>query len=393
MTILGGPIGGSVPTREEAKQIIEKSSRAVRSNAAAGEFKGPGGNPDGSGDGQAQQKSSKPATTAEKNPPRVSENTTPLDIKPIKSKPVFSAGKFGSLRYPKTEFDKDMDYLKIGVMRYKPLGFPDRKNLLREGLNSSKGSYKAEDPLGTILLPIPQNISDTNSTGWGQDSINAAGAYAMGIYDEVANTQQGFFKALGGAILGTGADIGKLAQDGSIRDGLNSFFASQAANLVPGTNTSFQGVLARTSGQILNPNTELLFNGIKLRSFNFTFVLAPRNEDEAEEIKTIIKTLKTNMAPTTASSGEKGGANRITGLFLKSPNVFKLEYMKGSESHPYLNKFIIAALTNMQVNYTASGTYATYDNGMPVHMAMTLAFQELSPVYAEDQNVAGGMGF
>jgi len=343
--------------RDAARKRIEKEKATLLRAAGAGEFQGPGGNPDGSGEGQAQQKSSNAASTANKNIPRVSENTTPLDIKPIKSKAVFSAGKFGSLRYPKTEFDKDMDYLKIGVMKYKPLGFPD------------------------------------NSTGWGQDSINAAGAYAMGIYDEVANSRQDFFRALGGAILGTGADIGKLAQDGSVRDGLNSFFASQAANLVPGTNTSFQGVLARTSGQILNPNTELLFNGIKLRSFNFTFVLAPRNEDEAEEIKTIIKTLKTNMAPTTASSGEEGSTNRITGLFLKSPNVFKLEYMKGSEPHPYLNRFIVAALTNMQVNYTASGTYATYDNGMPVHMAMTLAFQELSPVYAEDQNVAGGMGF
>ena len=47
----------------------------------------------------------------------------------------------------------------------------------------------------------------------------------------------------------------------------------------------------------------------------------------------------------------------------------------------------------MQVNYTGSGTYATYNDGAPVHMIMTLSFQELSPVYAEEQREAGGTGY
>ena len=38
----------------------------------------------------------------------------------------------------------------------------------------------------------------------------------------------------------------------------------------------------------------------------------------------------------------------------------------------------------MTVNYTGDGVYATYDNGTPVSMIMTLNFQELTPVYAED---------
>jgi hypothetical protein len=38
----------------------------------------------------------------------------------------------------------------------------------------------------------------------------------------------------------------------------------------------------------------------------------------------------------------------------------------------------------MGVNYTGSGTYATYSDATPVHMIMTLAFQELTPIYNED---------
>ena len=169
-----------------------------------------------------------------------------------------------------------------------------------------------------------------------------------------------------------------------------------------GANTSFSGVLARSTGQILNPNTELLFNGVKLRSFNFSFNLAPRNGTEAEQIKKIIIELKRNMAPTSTITAESQNGN--AGLFLKSPNVFRLKYKTGNNDHQFLNSFVVAALTNVQVNYTGSGTYMTYNDKSktPVHMVMQLSFQELSPIYAEDYDdfgnegangIVGGVGF
>ena len=38
----------------------------------------------------------------------------------------------------------------------------------------------------------------------------------------------------------------------------------------------------------------------------------------------------------------------------------------------------------MTVNYTQSGTYATYYDGTPVNMRMNITFKELNPVYIED---------
>jgi hypothetical protein len=81
----------------------------------------------------------------------------------------------------------------------------------------------------------------------------------------------------------------------------------------------------------------------------------------------------------------------ITNLMIKSPNVFRLSYKTGNRDHPFLNKFKVMALENMAVNYTASGQYATYDNGTPVHMQMQLAFKELNPIYAEDYDDGTGL--
>ena len=59
-----------------------------------------------------------------------------------------------------------------------------------------------------------------------------------------------------------------------------------------------------------------------------------------------------------------------------------------------LNRFKTCALTNMSVNYTGSGTYATYDDGTPVHMKLDLSFKELNPIYREDHEaVTDAVGY
>ena len=314
---------------------------------------------------------------------------TPKPTAPtVKKQKVRPSSKFGPLRYPNKEIYGDTDYLQIDVLQYKPLGLDltKKENNTLRSLKTSKENYnKKEDILGTIFLPIPQNISSTNSTGWGEDSINSFEAMGLGLAAG-AMTADSFMGGLLGAVKGGAEGIKTIAQSGEAQGMANAFFASKVVNALGG-NTSFQGVLARSTGQILNPNTELLFNGVKLRSFNFSFNLAPRNGDEAEMVKNIIRALKINMSPSTTI--EKGSA---TGIFLQSPNVFRLKYKTGSNNHQFLNSFIVAALTNVQVNYTGSGTYMTYDDGSktPVHMVMQLSFQELNPVYAEDYDSESG---
>ena len=98
-------------------------------------------------------------------------------------------------------------------------------------------------------------------------------------------------------------------------------------------------------------------------------------------------------------SPKNAGVNNSTnagpgGIFISSPNVFQLEYRTGNQKHPFLNSFKPMALTNMSVNYAASGPYSTYEDATPVHLSMTLQFQELNPVYFEDYDDSDiGVGY
>jgi hypothetical protein len=154
-----------------------------------------------------------------------------------------------------------------------------------------------------------------------------------------------------------------------------------------GGNTSAAGILARQTGAILNPNMELLFGGVQLRQFSFSFDFAPRDENESIVIKKIIRAFKKSLNAKNSSTSESNSS----GLFIKSPDVFQLTYKTGAKNHQFLHKFKPMALLNIGVNYTGAGTYATYDNTAPVHTKIDLTFQELNPIYSEDYDVEEGL--
>lgn len=289
--------------------------------------------------------------------------------------------KSKSFRYPLKQIEKTTDYLEIQIKKYQAPGI-DTSSVTAQ--KTSTETINQQEILSTIFLPIPQNIQDTNAVGWGDDSLNSLAAYGVGATKEVMGSPD-FIKGILDKFKAAAGEASRFIDSGG-QDLASSFFASKAVNLL-GANTTLEGILARSSGQILNPNMELLFNSVKLRSFNFEFDLAPRSKEESKIIKEIIRELKINMA---ARSSEGAGK----GIFLRSPNVFQLVYKKGSGDHPFLNKFKPMALQNMTVNYTGSGTYATYDDATPVHMKLALSFQELNPIYAEDYSDSDlGVGY
>ena len=140
-------------------------------------------------------------------------------------------------------------------------------------------------------------------------------------------------------------------------------------------------LIARATGQVMNPNMEVLFQAPQIRDFTFDFVLAPRSMSEAQQVKQIIRTFKQHMTP----KGVSGN-----GFFIGSPDVFVLEYKKGANSHPFLNVFKPMAMTSMNMSYTESNTYSTYHDGTPTVMKMTLGFRELNPIYFEDYDKEEG---
>jgi len=259
------------------------------------------------------------------------------------------------------------------------------------------GNSRMSNPQNTkvkyyIELPIPQEVNDSNSVTWGEDRVNAIELATLSLAQ----------RAMESGVEGMGqvAQAGIQAfQEGVNIPGLNSetqkslraAISGYALNAL-GSQVSSKSVIARSTGQILNNNLELLFSGVNLRSFPFTVTFSPRSPRESDVVKSIIRALKMSMA---AKAGEFKDSS-AQGIFLKSPDLFQLDYLKDGKNHPFLNRFKLCALTGMSVNYTNAGTYASYNDGTPVNIRMNLTFKEINPIYHEDyleSNSGTGVGY
>ena len=240
-----------------------------------------------------------------------------------------------------------------------------------------------------IELPIPQDLSDSNSVTWGEDRANALELAALAVAQEAmqGNIGENAVNLAQSAVtaLNTGIDIPGLKSD---TQAAGRAALSGAAIGALGSNVSPQSVISRSTGQILNNNLELLFQGVNLRTFPYSITFSPRSPEEATVVKDIIRRLKTSMAP---KAGEFDGT--AGGIFIQSPDVFQLKFLKDDVDHPFLHAFKLCALTGMSVNYTNAGTYTSYEDGTPVNIRMSLTFKELNPIYHEDyMQVAAGPG-
>ena len=281
------------------------------------------------------------------------------------------------LRYPLDIIDVTTDYMSIEVMEYKPGGVPSFAD--SRGANKTTKSGKA---IYTIFLPMPDSIASVNRTGWGESRLSAlagAGLKAAGFaldvitgkeQNPVGAAEAGFKNELAGLTGGSGYDL--------LRNFVRARSQIGIINGLSGSNISLNDVLGRQSGQIVNQNVELLFNGVSLRPFGFNWDLVPRSKEEADKVREIIQILKKSMS-----------ANRENSAFLKTPYVFRLRYRKGSGNNEFLNAFKICAMTDIGVDYTGSGAYSTYENGSPVHYRLNLSFTELEPIYQDDFDKEG----
>ena len=266
-----------------------------------------------------------------------------------------------NLRYPYSTIDDTQDFLRFSIFEYKR----DREFISQgnRSLSGEQGNLRdLRDLLGSIILPIPAQLADTNSTGWGDSNMNQLESMAYEFGD--ATISGNFGKARDSLeeavnVLGDNSNLVK------------GFFAKKAINSLIGGNITFNQLLARNQGEIINPNMELLFSGPTLRNFSFNFKLTPRYKKEAEVIRTIIKAFKRNMAP-------KGSG----GTMLRTPNIFQIDYLGRAQN--YLNRMKLCALKGVAVNYTGDGTFATYQDGAPISSTLTLSFTELTPIYNED---------
>ena len=252
------------------------------------------------------------------------------------------------------------------------------------GQNVRRRKTKEGVITGSVTLPMQPGITDANAVDWNPGQLNAVQAFGAGASLNLMNSPNG------GSLFTKGGQIlQQVASELTRPDGpggntyasaLKVYLAQQAVGV--------QGLLSRTTGAVLNPNMELLFNAPALRPFTFNFVLSPRDESEAKQVKQIIRFFKQGMSVKTTSS-----------IFLKAPHIFDIRYQtfdkNGTEikDHPSLNRIKTCALTSFNVDYTPSGSYMTFNDNerTMTQYAIQMNLTELNPIY-EDDYQDGGAG-
>ena len=261
-----------------------------------------------------------------------------------------------NLIYPSDIGQSKQDIIKFNMVKYEPKKF--------SGVGfAARRSVSSENIIGSVILPVPGGITDTNAVSWGSEKMNPLEAATSAL-------TLGF---ISGGTEGATDAAGAIAESVSAgREDIKTAIAAAFAGAATATGAQ---LLTRTTGAIINPNMELLFQAPTLRPFNFTFKLSPRNEPEAKEVIGIIRFFKQGMSPITTPSN----------LFLKSPHTFKIQYkLRNDKEHPYIGKIKECALTGFTVDYTPDGNYATFEDGVMTSYQISMTFQELEPVFNSD---------
>jgi len=262
------------------------------------------------------------------------------------------------LVYPTTLRQSNQDTIHFTMMEYIAKGLGGDAGQFGGGQRTTSGRS-----IGRVVLPIPAGINDSNNCSWQSGEMNA-GQMALA---QIALT--GITKGLKDAGDEAANQLKKIggAGAGDVSDAI--------AQTIAGAATGDQkALMQRASGQVINPNMELLFNGPQLRDFSFAFNFTARSAGEGRTILRILRFFKQGMSPIRSESN----------LFLKSPHTFKLEYKNGSRDHKALNKFKECALKSCALQYTPDGNYATFEDGVMTKYQMTLGFTELEPVFNDD---------
>ena len=346
--------GGSGSTSQAALDRL-KNGPGYKPTAATPKITPPGANPNGAD----------PAASVPAGPPESGN---------VREGTLTGADSFGHFVYPEGIRNSKQDVIKFTMLEYKPSGTGATQSAGQSDRKTKNGIPVDRTILGSVVLPIPNNISDTNSMDWGSNSMNAleaglAAAAFTGITGGIGKGVQSFGDSMK-AFLGddtSGKAIG----------------ATFAAGAVGGDGAK---LLSRAEGAVVNPNLELLFNGPQLRPFNFTFKLAAREKRESEQIINILNFFKRG------SSAIKTESN----LFLKAPHTFSIQYLhmgQGGKDHPFIGRIKECALQSITTSYTPEGQYATFNDGVMVSYQITMQFQELEPIFNSDYEGLSGIGY
>ena len=262
---------------------------------------------------------------------------------------------FDSLQYPRDLGSATKGHVvKFSINEIEPIGYEEGKSYNlpsasspTELWNSVKNLIGGDSQINLGLKPKKKRIAASVSL-YMPDTM--AFQYVSGynatsllkIADEVA----GLAKEIPGF-----KTLGKMAS------GISSAAQSDAGRLA-----------LSTQGLAINPQQQLLFEGIDFREYQMAFTFTPYSKQEAETVKKIIELFKYHAAPQIVTGG--------AGMFFIPPSTFDLDFLFNGQRNKNVNRVAESVITGIDVNYTPNG-WAAHDNGAPIQTTLTIQFKEI----------------
>ena len=240
-----------------------------------------------------------------------------------------------------------------------------------------------------IELPFPKNLQD--NTG-----LRVNGFERGPFQEQIASKLNEFIEGKGKL---TARDIPKLIQGAgaAARGGLDNLFSGGGSDVIEsllGTdikkvasaaqyllrNTQLFSGLTKSidlvTGQTINPRETLAFEGVNLRTHNFSWELFPNSPGDSQRIKNITNMIKRKSLP------EVGNLTGIPKAFLEYPSVVEV-YLLGIQSDHWI-KYKSSMITEMQVDYGAAGGVSIMKGGKPGAVQLSMTMSELEIETAHD---------
>ena len=320
-----------------------------------------------------------------------SNNSSDDDETIVWARPRVNKGKVGStsntIRYPSSyPITAGTDYVSMDFYQYQP-PFGTRPGEDATEVNSDEENVTGQiyqnyhhsigdnslteraDGYKSILLFMPEDVSTQYGANWGGVGVGVGQA-------QVASMVGGKERRIGKMWSSTmEATVGGLVIDGYS-------VAKSMTNLTMGGNLTTDQMISGVSGRIINPNVELMYEAPELRGFNMNFKMMPRDPQEGRDIFGICQTLKKAMLPSWGGKikNSKGGV----GSLLTLPKIVSVKFMTGNNLNKYVTQYKPCAITNVSINYTPDGSYATYSDGSPVATLLSVQFKELKLVFEQE---------
>jgi hypothetical protein len=373
MSQIGGPIPTQQQQRQTAREAFAGTQAATQARAA----------------GASEEEVQRAASSAVAEQRQGEVQTVKLSI----PKPPVNAGTGTALRYPSDlPITTNSDYVVFSFYKYAPPfgGGRDVTNQVTTSTSagstsaysnyqsSNDRSYANPSKLKPIVLYMPEDIQSQFGAGWNGAGFGATAAGLMNLAGS-ATTQKDVFKIL---------EAGVESIPGVIKTTAFSALIS-GINAAAGANINLNQALGTITGTIINPNVELAYEAPKLRNFSLKFKLVPRSGNESKIIRNICNTFKKSMLP---SFGGQAIGFPEAGNLLTIPDLCQVSFMNGSQLHPYLPKYKLCGITDVNINYTAAGAYATYGDGAPAATEITISFLETKLIFAQEIDDTGDTG-